>query len=121
MRRIRNFAARGGLAGAVVGALLACGMGDAPEAADAPAHSAPIEAEGATFVGSAACAPCHPQQQELWTGSQHDLAMQPATEETVLGDFDDARFGQVPGDEALLQEGEEVLRPHRGSLTFPCS
>jgi hypothetical protein len=27
---------------------------------------------------------------ELWAGSHHDLAMQEATEETVLGDFDDA-------------------------------
>jgi predicted CXXCH cytochrome family protein len=96
VRRIRNFAARGCAAGAVAAAVLACGAGDSPEAADSPAGSAPIGAEGATFVGSAACAPCHPQQQGLWTGSQHDLAMQPATEETVLGDFDDARFAQFP-------------------------
>jgi predicted CXXCH cytochrome family protein len=96
MRRIRNLAARGFLAGVFVGAVLACGSGDAPEAADSPAHSAPIEAGEATFVGSAACAACHPEQQQLWTGSQHDLAMQLATEETVLGDFDDARFAQFP-------------------------
>jgi len=41
-------------------------------------------------VGREACAPCHPRETDAWIGSHHDLAMQPATRETVLGDFDDA-------------------------------
>lgn len=44
----------------------------------------------AEFVGTAVCAGCHAEQAELWTESHHDLAMQPATPETVLGDFDGA-------------------------------
>jgi tetratricopeptide (TPR) repeat protein len=48
---------------------------------------------GAGFVGSGACADCHPEQSRLWTGSHHDLAMQPATEATILGDFDDVSLG----------------------------
>ena len=32
------------------------------------------------FAGSAACASCHAAQARAWTGSQHALAMQPATE-----------------------------------------
>ena len=44
------------------------------------------------FVGAATCAGCHAQEAKRWQGSHHDLAMQPATDETVLGDFSDAQF-----------------------------
>ncbi|MDH4109410.1 MAG: tetratricopeptide repeat protein [Gammaproteobacteria bacterium] len=46
----------------------------------------------AVFVGSEACAACHADEYEQWQGSHHALAMQHASDETVLGDFDDARF-----------------------------
>jgi tetratricopeptide (TPR) repeat protein len=55
-------------------------------------RSAPASAPAPTFVGRAACAPCHAKELELFSGSRHDLAMQPANEETVLGDFGDASF-----------------------------
>ncbi len=42
------------------------------------------------FVGTAACADCHAKEHAAWRGSHHDLAMQHATEATMLGDFDDA-------------------------------
>ncbi len=45
-----------------------------------------------TYVGSAACGPCHPQAAAVWRGSHHDVAMQEVTEETVLGAFDGATF-----------------------------
>ncbi|MDX1383768.1 MAG: multiheme c-type cytochrome, partial [Thermoanaerobaculia bacterium] len=48
--------------------------------------------EGATFVGSETCRGCHEAEWRLWRDSHHDLAMQEATEATVLGDFDGARF-----------------------------
>ncbi len=44
------------------------------------------------FVGSEACRDCHRAEYDGWRGSDHDLAMDPATEETVLGDFDDAEL-----------------------------
>jgi len=44
----------------------------------------------AAFVGSARCRDCHQTEFERWVGSDHDKAMDVATEETVLGDFDDA-------------------------------
>lgn len=53
---------------------------------------APPLARGATFVGRQACAPCHAEEDRRWKGSHHDLAMQEATAETVLGNFDDASF-----------------------------
>ncbi len=46
----------------------------------------------AAFVGSASCRDCHVAEFERWTGSDHDKAMDVATEQTVLGDFDDATF-----------------------------
>jgi tetratricopeptide (TPR) repeat protein len=44
----------------------------------------------AAYVGSGACAECHEREYAAWRGSDHDLAMDVATEQTVLGDFDDA-------------------------------
>ena len=46
----------------------------------------------AVYVGAQQCASCHQQQTTLWQGSHHELAMQPANEKTVLGDFDNASF-----------------------------
>jgi Flp pilus assembly protein TadD len=52
-----------------------------------------LKAEPA-FVGRAACAACHTEQDKLWQGSHHDLAMQEVTEQTVLGDFQDVKFSK---------------------------
>jgi hypothetical protein len=46
----------------------------------------------ATFVGHQVCGQCHAQAEQRWRGSHHDLAMQPPTETTVAGNFNDARF-----------------------------
>lgn len=51
-----------------------------------------------TYVGASACAGCHAEELRAWQGSHHDLAMQVASEQAVLGDFDDAKFesaGQI--------------------------
>lgn len=47
-----------------------------------------------TFAGRAACAGCHAEQDQLWQGSHHDLAMQDVSESTVLGDFQNAEFSK---------------------------
>ncbi len=66
----------------VLGSLVACGPGgDGDRAPPEP-----------SFVGSGACVSCHAAEAERWAGSHHDLAMQEATAETVLGDFGGARF-----------------------------
>ena len=46
----------------------------------------------ATFVGRDACRPCHETAFTSWQGSDHDLAMDVATAETVRGDFNDVVF-----------------------------
>ncbi|HEY1434077.1 MAG TPA: tetratricopeptide repeat protein [Thermoanaerobaculia bacterium] len=80
---------------AVVLALLgaACGAShEAPSASKSPPASPTPLARGATFVGRGACAGCHAEQERRWKGSHHDLAMQVASEETVLGNFANATF-----------------------------
>ena len=59
-------------------------------------RSAVIDAAAAapTFVGGRACAECHANEAAAWKGSHHDLAMQPASESTVLGRFDSAALTQ---------------------------
>ncbi len=53
--------------------------------------SAAAVADTGDFVGSAHCAQCHAAESQAWQGSHHDLAMTQPTENTVLGDFENAR------------------------------
>jgi hypothetical protein len=49
-------------------------------------------ARKAEFVTTKVCAGCHAKEYKAWKGSHHDLAMQEASEKTVLGNFADAKF-----------------------------
>ena len=44
------------------------------------------------FVGRSTCVDCHKKEAEAFRGSDHDLAMDHATDASVLGDFDDVTF-----------------------------
>jgi cytochrome c553 len=50
-------------------------------------RTAPSSQAAATYVGSERCASCHPDETARWRPSNHARAMQAATEQTVLGDF----------------------------------
>lgn len=63
-------------------------------------------AAGASYVGNAACSGCHEQATAEWAGSHHDLAMQEATPETVLGDFSNATFDYFGVTTTFSQEGD---------------
>jgi len=45
-----------------------------------------------TYVGKETCSNCHKKETELYTGSDHELAMQYANKDTILGDFNDIQF-----------------------------
>ena len=45
-----------------------------------------------SYVTGVVCAECHPAESDRWEGSHHDLAMQVASDETVLGDFAGTQF-----------------------------
>ena len=57
-----------------------------PHTASAAAQATP------TFVGSTTCRECHAATFDKWKGSDHERAMDVATEQTVLGDFNDSTF-----------------------------
>jgi hypothetical protein len=69
---------------ALLGPGVALRIGLSARAADAPR---PL-----TYVGSATCASCHPDEAKLWAGSHHKAAMDHATDASVLGDFSGATF-----------------------------
>lgn len=52
----------------------------------------PVVSKATGFIGANACAKCHEQEHDDWVGSHHDLAMKPATADTVIGDFNDTTF-----------------------------
>ena len=63
--------------------------------------------DGYEFVGAQSCRDCHQQAYEDWTKSHHHVAMQLATPETVLADFDDATFEHFGHETRFFRKGEE--------------
>src|SRR5688572_12092037 len=92
---------------------IARGRAEPPAAGeDPPRASEPAAREGrsrepraapAEFVEESGCAACHSVEVGAWQGSDHDLAMQPATADTVLGDFAAARFHDQSTDTTFLR------------------
>lgn len=84
---------RSGLAWGLVAVLAMTGaacrkkVADVVVEADPEPSPAPKEAP-AEYVGTPKCASCHEAEHAGWARSPHDLAMQKATPETVLGDFE---------------------------------
>ena len=52
----------------------------------------PLSPAAAAFIGGESCRSCHEEAYVAWRGSHHDHAMAVASDDTVLGDFDDAVF-----------------------------
>ena len=46
----------------------------------------------ADYIGSDRCAQCHETETQAWRGSHHDLAMAEASDETVLGNFNNVEL-----------------------------
>ena len=66
-------------------------------------------AEPDKFVGMNACGECHAAQTALWRRSHHALAMQKATDATVLGDFADARFEHFGVKTSFSRSGDKFI------------
>jgi predicted CXXCH cytochrome family protein len=62
-------------------------------------------------MGSAVCGACHGDAFARWQGSHHDLAMQTASESSVLGDFGGASFTHA-------DEGWRFLRSDDGGFVI---
>ncbi|QDT03650.1 Tetratricopeptide repeat protein [Rubripirellula lacrimiformis] len=63
----------------------------------------------ATYVGRAACIDCHQEESLAFTGSDHDKAMDLATDETVLGDFDDATLDHDGMTSRMFRDGKRFM------------
>ena len=57
-----------------------------------PAKPQPVAVAPATMVDEQQCQGCHSDQVKDWQGSHHQLAMQEANAETMLGDFNNVTF-----------------------------
>ncbi len=60
----------------------------------------------ASFVGKEKCESCHQPESEKWQGSDHDKAMDVASADTVLGDFDNAVFEHQGISSRFFRRGE---------------
>ncbi|MEK6238273.1 MAG: tetratricopeptide repeat protein, partial [Planctomycetales bacterium] len=60
-------------------------------------------------VGRKSCVQCHAKQNKDWTGSDHDLAMSAPTDQTVLGNFDNATFEHYGVKSRMFRKGKEFF------------
>ena len=67
------------------------------------------EGVAATYVGRSSCIECHQQQGHLHAGSHHDLAMDRATPETVLGDFNNQQLEHHGTTSRMFRRGDKYL------------
>jgi len=64
----------------------------------------------AHYVGYRACVECHQEAYEAWMGSDHERAMDVATDETVLGDFNNITFVRHDGKSTrFFREGAKFM------------
>lgn len=63
----------------------------------------------ATHIGRQACIECHQQEHEDWLGSHHDLAMDLATETSVLADFNNTSFTRHGLTTRFFRAGERFM------------
>ena len=59
------------------------------------------------FVGSESCQECHEVEFKAWKGSDHDMAMKHADEQSVLGDFDNSVFEFDDKENRFFRKGKE--------------
>lgn len=62
-----------------------------------------------TYVGRQTCAECHAAEYDKWQMSHHDLAMDLATNETVLGDFNDAKLEHYGVTSTMFRKGDRYF------------
>ncbi len=84
-----------------------------PEAPTAIADLAPQKMALPAFVKDESCRSCHETQFADWLGSDHERAMDHATQATVLGDFNDVTFNHFDEQWRFFKEGESFKVGYR--------
>ncbi|QEM83916.2 tetratricopeptide repeat protein [Halomonas binhaiensis] len=101
----------------------------AEEATKPPHGQLPEYASNAAgYAPDGSCASCHQAEAEAWKDSDHGWSMREATEENVLGDFEDASFEDGPvkarffhddeGFKATLEGPDDPAKTYRIRYTF---
>ena len=72
-----------------------------------PAKPQPVAVAPATMVDEQQCQGCHSEQVKDWQGSHHQLAMQEANAETMLGDFNNVTFKAENETTRFSRKGDE--------------
>jgi predicted CXXCH cytochrome family protein len=93
----------------LIGLVLALTAVAAWAAADWRRTVPPEALKKATYVGRQSCVACHQEQAALFHGSDHDLAMDLATEETVLGDFNNVEFARWDQKTRFFRDGKKFM------------
>ncbi|MCC6494446.1 MAG: hypothetical protein IT424_15655 [Pirellulales bacterium] len=63
----------------------------------------------ARYVGRQSCIACHQIAAAAWAGSDHDRAMEVASDDTVLGDFNNAQFSRFDERTRFFRAGEKFM------------
>ncbi len=105
---------RSGLAWSLVVALALVGLACSKKVEEVVVEpdsvpATPVVRGPAEYVGTPACASCHEAEHQGWLGSHHDLAMQKATPETVLGDFDDVTVKYYKETARFIRDGDAFV------------
>ncbi len=61
------------------------------------------------YTDRSKCLACHEQQYELHAGSHHDLAMEKATDKSVLGDFDNSTIVHLGDSARFYRKGDRYF------------
>ena len=61
------------------------------------------------YVGAQACEGCHTARFDAWKGSHHALAMQKASEATVLGNFANAKLEHLGVTTTFFRNGDKLM------------
>lgn len=75
------------------------------------------------YVTSSACKTCHEDAYTAWQGSHHDWAWKDATDDTVLGNFDDVTFDHLGVESRFFKDSEAYFvnteGPEGSPKTYP--
>ncbi len=92
----------------VAGVLISCRPDEKDTSATTEEDYSPYHPmTDATFVGAENCKSCHEPEFADWLQSDHHKAMNPATEEFVLGDFNNAEFAHFGQVFRFFRKGDE--------------
>jgi predicted CXXCH cytochrome family protein len=76
----------------------------------APARKSPLQAD---YAGIDRCSVCHQAEHQGWKQSFHSRAMEPATPQTVLGNFRSYKFDREGTTAEMFTEGEKFFMKAR--------